>query len=156
MVELSIVGGGRGYKNSLLSDREIWTVQGVFPKLGRADKVFRLHEFERKIEEHPGPEYVYFDSIPVDKLRMRFGDYFHSSIAWMYAYAIEIGIKDIAFFGVDMLHESEYGYQRAGLYRMIGMAEMMGIKTYIPSWSGMNIEECLYQYKEYTDGRKDL
>lgn len=148
MVGIAIVGGGRGHKNSLLTGYKIWTVQGVYDSLGRADRVFRLHDHEKEFQEQEGSEYIYFDSIPVLELRKMFGDYFHSSIAWMYAMAIFEGNKKIAFYGIDMLHESEYGYQRGGLYRMIGIADVMGIETYIPEWSGMYLDKKLYEYKE--------
>jgi hypothetical protein len=147
MVGLAIVGGGRGHKNALVSGLPIWTVQGVYPSLGRAERIYRLHEHEKDFPDVKGCEIIEWDSIPVDRLREMFGDYFHSSIAWMYAHAIDEGYNDIAFFGIDMLHESEYGYQRGGLYRMIGIAETMGIRTHIPNWSGMYLSKSLYEYR---------
>lgn len=156
MVGVSIVGGGRGHKNSIISDFPIWTVQGVYPSLGRAERVFRLHEHEKEFADIPDTEIIYFDSVPVKELRKTFGDYFHSSIAWMYAMAVYEGYKDIVFYGIDMLQESEYGYQRGGLYRMIGIADTMGIRTHIPPWSGMFLKTALYGIGDKENGRKDV
>lgn len=139
MENLAIVGKGIGYKNALVSGRKIWTVESAFKDLGKADKVFRLHNHEKQLQELEGIEFVYMNDIPFDKLVTIFGELFHSSIAWMLGYAYIQGYRDIMFFGIDMAVESEYGKQRDGLNRLIGKLEIMGVNIIIPEWSMMYI-----------------
>lgn len=144
MDKVAIVGGGVGFKNALVSGCKIWTVQSVFAKLKKADKVFRLHQHELLFNKIDNTEIVTFDSLPVKELIDSFGGYFHSSISWMVGYAVLTGCKHIEFHGIDMLLESEYSDQRDGLFRMIGISQMLGVKFIIPDWSGVFMKEKLY------------
>lgn len=144
MVNLAIVGGGKGFKNALLSGCEVWTVQSVFDKLGKADKVFRLHQHEQDLDNIDGCEIIAFNNLPVEKLIGSFGKYFHSSISWMVGYAVLLGYKHIELHGIDMLLDSEYGDQRDGLFRMIGISQMLGVRFIIPQWSGCYLKQCAY------------
>lgn len=56
-------------------------------------------------------------------------NYLHSSIAYMMAYAIYTGAKEINIFGVDMEHDSEYVGQRPCLAYWIGFAKAKGVNV---------------------------
>ena len=155
MDKVSIVGGGVGFKNALVTGCEIWTIQSVFAKLGKANKVFRLHDHEILFDKIDNTEIVTFDDLPVKKLIESFGSYFHSSISWMTGYAVLTGCKYIEFHGIDMLLESEYSDQRDGLFRMIGISQMLGVRFIIPKWSGVFMKEKLYGLGE-ADGRRNV
>ena len=147
-MKVAIVGGGVGFKNALVTGCEIWTVQSVFEKLGKADKVFRLHDHELLFDQIDNTEIITFDSLPVKELVDSFGSYFHSSISWMAGYAVLIGCKYIELHGIDMLLDSEYSEQRDGLFRMIGISQMLGVRFIIPEWSGVFMKEKLYGIRE--------
>ena len=147
-MKIAIVGGGVGFKNALVTGCEIWTVQSVFEKLGKADKVFRLHDHELLFDQIDNTEIITFDSLPVKELVDSFGSYFHSSISWMAGYAVLIGCKYIELHGIDMLLDSEYSEQRDGLFRMIGISQMLGVRFIIPEWSGVFMKEKLYGIRE--------
>ncbi len=59
-------------------------------------------------------------------------DYHSSSISEMLAHAIYLGYGEIHVYGVDMLQDEEYYYQRAGCEYYIGFARGAGIKVYMP------------------------
>ena len=147
-MKIAIVGGGVGFKNALVTGCEIWTVQSVFEKLGKADKVFRLHDHELLFDQIDNTEIITFDDLPVKELVDSFGSYFHSSISWMTGYAVLMGCKYIEFHGIDMLLDSEYSEQRDGLFRMIGISQMLGVRFIIPEWSGVFMKEKLYGIRE--------
>jgi hypothetical protein len=54
--------------------------------------------------------------------------YFTSSIAYMIAYALWVGTKEINIFGVDMEGDSEYSKQRPCLAYWIGYCKAKGVK----------------------------
>lgn len=144
MNSLAIVGHGKGFKNVLISEHEIWTVQSVIEDLGKANKVFRLHEHEKQLSNIENTELVYLNNLPIERLCKIFGNQFYSSIAWMLAYAVFLGYKDIYFYGIDMAVCSEYGYQRDNLNRLIGKCESLNVNINIPEWSMMFIPPTLY------------
>lgn len=96
-----------------------------------------------------------FDSIPAsvglprEELNALFGaragnakgffapDYYTSTISYMMAIAILQGREEIHLYGIDLLQEEEYFYQRAGAEYLVGFARGMGIKVYIPEQSAM-------------------
>lgn len=56
--------------------------------------------------------------------------YMSSSLPFMVALAIEKGYEEIHFYGIHLVMEEEYFYQRPCLERYIGIAEGKGIKVY--------------------------
>lgn len=94
---------------------------------------------------------------PYRKLIDRFGpnpkkgltNWFTSSPAWMFAYAIERGYKTIGVFGVDMAAaEEHYTGQKAGLLRWFEIGRTMGIKVIVPLESTLAFDYPLYGYAE--------
>lgn len=95
-------------------------------------------------------------TFPKDDMIKEFGKYFFtSSFAWMMAFAITKGAKEISLFGVDMASKDEYILQRPGGYYFMHEASRRGIKVSIPMESDMMQPPPLYGYSEVTPiGRK--
>jgi hypothetical protein len=78
---------------------------------------------------------------------------FKSSLSYMLALALmQEGVKEIHIYGVDMIIDSEWGFQRHNLYLFMGWARGMGIKLVLPEESGLLKEgTCdLYAYEHST------
>lgn len=63
------------------------------------------------------------------------GNVWNSSIAYMLAMAIFEHPDEIGIWGVDMLADDEYAYQRPNCEYLVGLARGMGIKVTIPEES---------------------
>lgn len=63
--------------------------------------------------------------------------YFHSSVDYMIALAISEGFQEIGVWGVDMTHDSEYGYQKPSGSFWLGVAKGRGIKLTLPKESAL-------------------
>lgn len=87
---------------------------------------------------------------PFQLMLDRFGrNWFSSSIAFMMAYAIHLGAKEIGIFGVDMAAPSEaYSAQKAGCIRFIEIAKERGITVTIPLDSCLGKQPPIYGYNE--------
>lgn len=142
---------------------QIWACSpGAYGVVPRSDQWFETHRWEPQIPGKPttgqpwfSPEYCEFLTrykgtvwmadplppeipnakvLPVDNLIAKYGPFFFtSSLAWMFAMAIETpGVTEIGMWGVDMAASEEYGYQRAGCQYFITLAMQKGIKITIP------------------------
>ena len=63
--------------------------------------------------------------------------YYTSSIAWMIAFALDEGFKEIHVYGVDMSQDEEYFGQRNGVEFWMGVCAGRGVKLYIPKASDL-------------------
>lgn len=90
---------------------------------------------------------------PAARITERFGTYFMtSSFSWMIALAIdemcpqggEWGFGEIALFGIDMEHGTEYREQRTGLRHFIDLARVMGITITRLANGGLSYEPVPY------------
>lgn len=97
-----------------------------------------------------GPRVGYY---PAERITQRFGSYFMtSSFAWIMALAIDElrppegePVKgEIAIYGVEMEHGTEYSQQRAGFRHFIDLARVMGIEVTIAAASGLAYEPVPY------------
>ena len=97
-------------------------------------------------------------SLPMRELVNEFGPYFFtSSFAWMMAFAMTQGAKEIALYGIDMASRDEYILQRPGAYYFFNEARHRGIKISAPHESDIMQPPALYGYSEMTlMGRKLL
>jgi hypothetical protein len=76
-------------------------------------------------------------------------NWFTSSIAWMIAYALHLGAKEIGIFGVDMAAtEEHYSWQKAGCLRFFEIAREMGVKIVVPLESTLAQRFPIYGYAE--------
>lgn len=85
---------------------------------------------------------------PLDYMVSKFGDYFVCSIAYMIAMAIESGYKEIALYGVDLIHDSEFEYQRPNAEFLLGWARGAGITLVIPNTSALLKTTHRYGYEK--------
>jgi hypothetical protein len=171
---------------------QIWACSpGAYAVLSRCDKFFELHRWEPGVIGQPAtqkpwfsPEYVMWMSrqkcvvmyqpvpeipnssaLPIETLVRTYGSYnFTSSLAWMFAMALE-EIKanrlkpadkpqeekdSIAFYGVDMAATEEYGYQRAGCQFFVQLAHQLGIEVVVPPESDLLVPPPLYGVCEHS------
>ncbi len=92
---------------------------------------------------------------PRRPLMERFGpnktmtNWFTSSPAWMFGFAIHRGYKSIGVFGVDMAAaEEHYTGQKAGLLRWFEIGRELGVKVHVPLESTLAFHYPLYGYAE--------
>jgi len=147
---------------------DIWGLNQLWQVLPRWDVWFELHP-KHRIEQHAAHhawlqqqekpivmQEKFADipasiALPKDELVKHFGDYFTSSIAWMIALAITQEYKTIGVWGVDMLGEGEYAYQRACCDYWIGFARGAGVTIHIPDESALAKGLGLYGYEWLPD-----
>lgn len=95
--------------------------------------------------------------LPKDELIARFGRlFFTSTPAWMMAFAMKLGVKQIGLYGLDMAARHEYVIQRPGMHRFIEIAEKeYGIEVHAPLESDILQPAPLYGFSLSTPhGRK--
>ena len=104
---------------------------------------------------------------PLGRMIKRFSPYFTNSIAYMLALAIDMltplavkanaammngkqpeAIPEIGLYGVDMLLESEYQYQRPCCEYFVGIAMGLGIKVHLPVPSALLKSNHFYGYQD--------
>jgi len=172
---------------------QIWGCSpGVYSVAGRTDEWFELHRWEPGVIGRPdtqkpwfSPEYVAWmakkpivwmnqpvpeipgsRALPVDDLIDRYGSYFFtSSIAWMFALALERIRAEwaqadaagqprpeaaIGLFGIDMAATEEYGDQRTGCQFFATIAHALGILLVVPPESDLLLPKPLYGIGEST------
>ena len=83
---------------------------------------------------------------PVESMIRKYGPYFFtSSLAWMFAMALEEpDVEEIGLWGVDMSATEEWGQQRAGCHHFIDLAKRRGIKVTVPYESDLLQPPMLY------------
>ena len=74
---------------------------------------------------------------PFEKVIQKTRDYFISSITYMLSHAISMEPDEIALYGVDLMPDEEWDYQRACTEYLLGLAEGRGIKITIPEGSAL-------------------
>ncbi len=84
---------------------------------------------------------------PLKDITDTFGNYFTSTVAWMIALAIYEGVDQIGLWGVDMIGDLEYSYQRSGCEYMLGIAKGRGIKIVLPSQCPLLRAERMYGFE---------
>jgi hypothetical protein len=84
---------------------------------------------------------------PLEELLDLTGQYLTSSFSYMMGLAILMGYKEIALFGFEMSHDSEYIYQKAGAEYLLGFAKGMGINVMLPPNCSL-LRGNLYAYED--------
>lgn len=72
---------------------------------------------------------------PFKAIEARYGSYWSSTPAWMLAWMLMEGYRDISIFGIHLATEWEYIHQRPNLEFLIGMALAQGVTFTIPQRS---------------------
>jgi len=95
-------------------------------------------------------------TFPMEELVAEFGnDFFTSSFAWMMAFAMKQGAKEIALYGIDMASRDEYILQRPGFFFFRHIARTRGITVSAPHESDIMQSPPLYGYSDsHPFGRK--
>jgi len=71
--------------------------------------------------------FIGLDNYPLNQVMDRFGtDYFSNTVDYAIALALFRGYDDIDLYGVNMAHQTEYIYQKAGVEYWVGRAHGMG------------------------------
>jgi hypothetical protein len=83
------------------------------------------------------PKWPTAKPFPFKALEQRFGSYFSSTPAWMLAWMLAEGYRDISIFGIHLATEWEYINQRPNMEFLIGMALAQGISFVIPDKSSL-------------------
>jgi hypothetical protein len=84
---------------------------------------------------------------PIEEVIDLVGQYLTSSASYMIALAILMGYKQMALFGFEMSHDSEYGYQKPSAEYLIGFAKGKGIEVLIPPNCAL-LRANLYAYED--------
>jgi hypothetical protein len=140
------------------------------PRVKRVDAWFELHGFPHScitpdyvqwmaklacpvyvIEPHA--EIATSVAYPKQAMLEKYGRYFFtSSLAWMFALALEQpDIEEIGFWGVDMSAADEYLCQRAGCHYFITLARQRGIRVTVPPESDLLAPPALYGFSLATN-----
>lgn len=151
-------------------DWQIWGCSpGASPVVPRANAWFELHhihpseswyhrDYFEKVNGYGCPVYViepvkeFANCVvyPKDDMLKEFGPWFFtSSLSWMFALAIMQNPEEIALFGVDMSHQSEWEFQRSGCHYFIETARKRGIKVTLPLESDLQRPPALYGFQEH-------
>lgn len=98
-----------------------------------SDVIYRINKLKIplvapfKYEEIPLSE-----AFPLKECIKAFGlPYFNNTIAYMIAYALLKGAKEIDIYGVNQRSSSEYFYEKAGVEYWLGVANGLGVKITI-------------------------
>lgn len=151
---------------------EIWACSPPNYDLPRVDAWVEVHSLQRKfsmpgnkpwtevLKNHPRVYVNGKDPVrpihlphsipyPIEKMVAKYGRWFFtSSLAYMFALAIDYKPEAIGLWGVDMSAAEEYGYQRAGCHFFIREASTQGIKVIAAPESDILQPVPLYGFKE--------
>lgn len=74
--------------------------------------------------------------------------YFTSTPAYMLALAIFEGFKTIGLYGIDLLSDEEYEYQRPCMEYLVGVGRGLGCSIYVPPTSALCKANFVYGFSE--------
>jgi hypothetical protein len=150
MKRIAIVGNGATTRASDGFDGEIWTTGSVAKILPHVDKVFEVHKKGIDISYDADrlnsygctimtdgiyPDIKYSVDLCIDLLVIKYRPMFQFSYDYMMAHALDIGIKDITLYGIDLLTDIEHNeYIKSFLY-WIGRAEGSGVSVKVSEGS---------------------
>jgi hypothetical protein len=180
-LKIAIVGTAPSSRSLAPVNDPSWTIwacsAGNQGMLSRVDAWFEIHSnllwpehehFGRPyiewLRQQTFPIYMQDNSLieraipfPKDKAIAEFGRYFFtSSFAWMMAFAIQQGAKEIGLWGVDMASKDEYILQRSGGHFFIQEAVRRGIIVHIPKESDLAQPPALYGFDDSTNFMRKL
>jgi len=160
-MKIALIGAAPSSVNLAPYESDEWTIWGcsgsVYPVARRTDAWFEVHLYDpggprfgegysKFLANYPGtvwmmkkhPAVPNSEDLPVDELIEKYGPYvFTSTIAWMFAMAIEMGATTIGLWGIDMAAQGEYGYQRSALQFLAQIAKNKGISVGVPPQSDL-------------------
>jgi hypothetical protein len=138
--------------------REIHKEQ--YPKIANHYKSLKIPLYTiREIEEFPTSTPYPLDDV-VAALRLK-TPYFESTVAYALAFVLWRHVtrqqlySHIYLYGIDMTHDTEWGYQRPNTEFFLGVAHGMGINIIIPDGGALMTSSCLYGFDQEPDGFVD-
>lgn len=120
-------------------------------------------------KEHPFPIYMQmvYDDVPssvkfplrelqkelihIDRGELPIKKIFSSTFTYQMALALYEGFERIEIYGIEMLMEAEYAYQREAMSFWLGKADGMGVEVWIPAHCSLLLQP-LYAYEETRKG----
>lgn len=96
-----------------------------------------LPKEKRSHDPYPFPAWPNARPFPFKAIEARFGAYFSSTPAWMLAWMLLDGYKDVSIYGIHLATEWEYIHQRPNMEFLIGMALAQGVTFTIPQRSSL-------------------
>jgi hypothetical protein len=153
---------GAVYSDSLGCSREPSTDVNKWNDVYRVDAFFEMHKrplFAEKVErlascgvpvimQKAEADIPTSRAYPVNSVAQIYGEEFSSSVAYMFALAIHEGYKIIRFYGINLMHESEYASQRPGFKYYLGIARALGIEVWAPDESRLTVAPDRYGYTD--------
>lgn len=139
----------------------------LHPKWHFKDRIHNHWEWLQK--EHSFPIYMnmVYDSVPnsvrypLHKIKselvnivrgeLPLNKIFSSTMCYQVALALIEGFKRIEFYGIELLFEAEYAYQREGMAYWLGKADGMGVEVWMPEQCSLLVAP-LYAYEEIRKG----
>lgn len=130
-----------------------------WPKI---EEFFKTCGIPLYMQKH-NPEYPTSVEYPLEEINRMFdwngikpglNYYYESTVAYYIALALyesqtrEVPIKEIHLYGIDMVHETEWGYQRPNTEFFIGWALGKGIKFHVPEECALMSPLWKYAYEE--------
>lgn len=111
-------------------------------------------------QEHPLiPQSVAYPLMEVQAYLKKIDDYasvnyFSSSIGYMLALALTMDwVQEIHLYGIDLIDDEEYGYQRPNAEYLVGLARGLGKKVFIPDDAAICKFSHMYGYEDWpSDG----
>jgi hypothetical protein len=120
-----------------------YTDSKYYEKMCKAEPPWNIPILMRKHFDEIPNSYPY----PIDEIVKQFGRYFTNSITYLIALAIRQRYSEIALYGVEMEHGSEYIDQARSVVHFIGIAAGMGIKVLIPPVCQLMKNRWLYGFE---------
>ena len=170
--KFAVVGFSESSRHLAPYDDDSWCIAGVnqlYRHIPRADVWFEMHAYPEYLKDQvPGTDYaawlkdcpipVYMTEkredvpnsvrYPIEHMAAKYGDYFYSTISYMFALAIDEGFEEIGIWGIDLSHDSEFEYQKPSAEYFLGIARGQGINLVIPPQSALLRGMYRYGYQE--------
>jgi hypothetical protein len=126
--------------NALVLTEE-WTGERIETQAHRPQNYLKiLDQITKDPDKTLYMQEAYFPGVlayPFEKVIANTRDYFISSITYMLSHAISMNPTHLALYGIDLMPDEEWDYQRACVEYLLGVAEGRGIKVTIPDGSAL-------------------
>jgi hypothetical protein len=114
---------------------EHWEYMGNCPPPG--DPKFGAIYMQQHYEDIPASVALPVQEMAAKCFQADEGLYFTSTPAYMLGLAILEGFEEVHLYGIDLLQEGEYAYEKPCVEYLVGLARGMGITVYIPRQSAL-------------------
>ena len=132
------------------------------------DDPFDHREWIKKEHQFPVYMQMVYDDVPTSKkyplreiqnelVNVERGEFvvnkiFSSTFSYMMALALYQEYERVEIYGIELLGEGEYAFQREALAYWIGKADGMGVEVWLPEQCSLLVQPLLYAYEEIRKG----